>query len=243
MSVARIANRMPRAGRCNPGEWHLSGSGVTAKMQRQYEDILDSLRHYHRYRSDAKRKQVAAATVRKLAHHNPLNQDERRAEEMAESFHGRPVREIIELEEREVYTANAGVLGELEALYILTEDGRHSQKIEFDFDEGGDDNILVMAADDHNIEFAGGDQEIEWQKIEGASHAEKFIVLVGPVCEIDYFADKHHLGDDDQKYGSPYYHYFGDEGGDLPWLAYDTRNVKLILVGGDYTVEPEGITG
>lgn len=227
----------------NPHAHHLAGSGVTEKMQRQYADILQSLRHYHRYRSDAKRKQVAAATVRKLAHHNPLNEAERRAEEMAESFHGRPVRDIIEIEEREVYSEWAGVLGELQRLDILMEDGRNFQSIEFDWEEGGRDNVMVVAGDDHNIEFVGGDQSIPWQEIEGASKTEKNIVIVGPVCEIDYFADKHHLGNDEQKYGITYFHEFGDEGGDLPWLAYDTRNEKLLLQGGDYTIEPEGITG
>ena len=80
----RIANRMARYGRANPGQKHLAGSDVTPKMQRQYSDILESLRHYHRYRSDAKRKQVAAATVRKLAHHNPLSIAEQQAEQLAE---------------------------------------------------------------------------------------------------------------------------------------------------------------
>ena len=35
----------------------------------------------------------------------------------------------------------------------------------------------------------------------------------------------------------------GDAYDALPWLVYDRRNVKLLLVGGHYTVEPESITG
>ena len=77
-------------------------------------------------------------------------------------------------------------------------------------------------------------------------------MLVGPVYEIVYFADKHHLtGPKQQKTGMEYFHEFGEDEGfvkgdafdQLPWLVYDRRNVKLLLVGGSYTIEPEGITG
>ena len=93
--TARISNRMPRAGRANPGRHHLAGRDVTMRMQRQYEDILDSLRRAHRYGSDAKRKQVAAATVRKLAenpgHHHLAGADvtpkmQRQYEDILESL-------------------------------------------------------------------------------------------------------------------------------------------------------------
>jgi hypothetical protein len=244
MSSPRISYRMARMAR-NPGRRHLAGSDVTPKMQRQYEDILQSLRHYGRYRSDAKRKQVAAATVRKLAHHNPLNAEEHRAERLAEEFHGRPAREFIEVEEHEAYDEYGAVLGELERLDILMEDGHSFQSIQFDFVLGSDDNVLVVGdPDKQNIEFVGGDQDIPWREVEGASEAEKNLVIVGPVCEIDYFADKHHLeGPAEQQHGITYYHEFGDEGGELPTLLFDRRNTKLLLAGGDYTIEPEGITG
>lgn len=242
--MARIAHRLPRQGRMNPGRRHLAGADVTAKMQRQYEDILESLRHYGRYRTDAKRKQVAAATVHKLAHRNPLNQDEQRAHELAEEFHGRAPREIIEVEERETYNEYGAVLGYLERLDILMDDGHTFVPIEFDFEPGSEENVIVMADPaGKNIEFVGGDQDIPWQEIEGVQ-ADKNLVLIGPVCEIDYFADKHHLsGPASQKNGITYYHEFGDEGGELPYLVFDTRNSKLLFVGGDYTIEPEGITG
>src|SRR5215467_11463128 len=63
----------------NPGRKHIAGKDVTAKMQRQYEHILKSLRSGHYFKTDAKRKQVAAATVRKLAH-NPLEPYDREYE-------------------------------------------------------------------------------------------------------------------------------------------------------------------
>ena len=245
MAYARVSNRMRRDGRANPGMKHLAGADVTAKMQRQYADILASLRHYHRYSSDEKRKQVAAATVRKLAKSNPLNGDEQGAIAIAEDFHGRPVTEFVDIEEREVYTKFGGQLGELMRLDILMEDATHYQTINFDFEPGAPDNIrLISDKSRKNIEFVGGDQAFDWQGIEGASESEKNLVLVGPVVEIDYWADKYHLGGTAAEQGGyTYFHKFGDEGGEIPWLIYDTRNEKLLFVGGDYTIEPEGITG
>ena len=100
MSRPRIANRLGRYGKRNPGQHHLAGEDVTAKMQRQYEDILASLRARHQFASDRKRKQVAAATVRKLAH-NPS--EEIGEQELSEAFHGRAARGMYEVTETEEY--------------------------------------------------------------------------------------------------------------------------------------------
>jgi len=64
----------------NPGRKHIAGKDITAKMQRQYEHVLESLRASRTFgRDDKKRKSVAAATVRKLAH-NPLEPYDREYE-------------------------------------------------------------------------------------------------------------------------------------------------------------------
>lgn len=213
MSAAKIANRLARSGRGRSR----GGGGV----------MLQRSPHLgRRYRS----------------RRNPDN--ERIAEAIARNFHGRPVRGFTEIDETEIYSEYGGQLGELMRLDILMENGRDSQSIVFDFEQGAEDNVLMFAPDDHNIEFVGGDQDFPWWKIEGATQSDKNIVLVGPVCEVDYFADKHHLsGPKEQKEGITYFHEFGDEGGELPTLLFDTRNKKILFAGGDYTIEPEGITG
>lgn len=239
----RIHHRGGRVGRLNPGQQHLAGADVTSRMQRQYEDILASLRESHRYRSDRKRKQVAAATVRKLAMNpSPLAE----AERIVEQFHGREARGDFEVTETEVYDEVGGILGYLSRLGILDLAGTHQTPISFHYDpDTPEDNILVVATDENNIEFVGGDQYFDWQDVEGASTSElKNLVFVGPCAQIDYWADKHHLtGPAQQRDGMIYYHPFGEEGGELPWLIFDVRNEKLIFVGGDYRIEPEGITG
>ena len=241
--------RLPRF--ANAGRKHLAGADVTAKMQRQYERILGSLRSKHRYTSDAKRKQVAAATVRSLQS-NPGELE--RAERLAEAFHGRPPRETIEVLETEHYDEYGSILGYLEELVItLDEDDEYVQGIQFPYSEargrtknGPDNRDTVLAVSNPagtNIEFVGGDQDIAWRKVEGSSAADdKYLVMVGPVLKIAYFTDKHHLtGPISQAQGTPYEHEFGEEGGELPYLIFDRRNTKLLLVGGSYTIEPEGI--
>ena len=75
-----------------------------------------------------------------------------------------------------------------------------------------------------------------------AGEAGKYLVYVGMVWAVSYFADKHHLsGPKSQKNGIEYRHEFGEEGGELPHLIYDARNAHLILAGGSYVIEPEGI--
>lgn len=241
MAAAKIANRLGRLGKANPGRQHLVGADVTARMQRQYEHILTSLRESHRYPSDAKRRQVAAATVRKLAG----NPDERAAaERLAERFHGRPAQGEFDVLERETYDQYGSVLGYLVELWILCEDGRHATPIRFPYDtDQPQDNILLISnTKGTNIELVGGDQRIlKWQSIEGASTDEsKYLAMIGPLYEIVYWADKHHLeGPEKQKSGMEYFHDWEE----LPFLVFDTRNIRLLLIGGSYTIEPEGITG
>lgn len=259
MASPRIANRMFRQGRQNPGRRHLKGADVTGGMQRQYEHVLQSLRERHRFSSDAKRKAVAAATVRKMRQ-NPSAlsslfrnlgiglDDESRAELLAQEFHGRPVRETIELEEREVYDTDVSGLGLLKELEILMEDGESVIPIRFSDDNDptiDEDTVFVVSNPaGTNLEFIGGDQDIDWQRMDGASPEDKYLVWVGPVYSITYYTDKHHLsGPKSQANGTPYNHEFGDEGGELPCLIFDRQNRKLLLVGGEYTITPEGIAG
>jgi hypothetical protein len=238
--TARMGNVFGRQGRVNPGREHLAGADVTAKMQRQYEDILRSSRKYHRYGSDAKRKQVAAATVRAMAQHNPNGEE--RARRLTEDFHGREPREVLELIETEYYDEWVSILGFLEELNILTDDGDYAVPIRFKYGKNDPDSVLMVAPDLYNIEFLGGDQDIEWQQIDGATEEAKNLVSVGPVLTIAYWADKHHLsGPKSQASGTPYEHEFGEEGGELPYLVFDRRNQRMLLVGGDYIITPEGI--
>ena len=227
-------------------------------MQRQYTHILQSLRQHHRYSSDRKRKQVAAATVRKMQQNPGVLtslfrnlgiglDDESRAEMLAEDFHGRPVRDVIDVDEPEVYDEHLSVLGHLKELRILMDDEDTFIPIRFAYDDDpvNEESVFVVSNPaGTNIEFIGGDQDIDWQNVDGSSVEGKYLIAVGPVLSIAYYTDKHHLsGPKSQAYGTVYEHEFGETGGELPFLVFDRLNTKLLLVGGNYTVEPEGIDG
>lgn len=262
MRAARYTNRIGRTGRQNPGRRHLAGEDVTAAMQRQYLAILESLRARHEYESDAKRKQVAAATAREMHLSNPSLGDmlghfgigssgAGGAQNLTEGFHGRPVRDVIDVEEREEYDEHGAILGYLIELEVLTPDGRHQIPINFAYDRAGmqpETVFLVGNAARNQILFIGGDQDIGdmWDGQEIVKPSE----YLGPVWAISYFADKHHLeGPAAQKEGIEYRHKFGPRGEKrhefrtYPHLIYDARNRKLHLIGGEYTIEDEGITG
>ena len=234
-----IANRVGRFGRMNPGRKHIAGSDITPHMQHAYEQILKSIRERGDY--PGREKEVAARIVRSKLAHNPGEAEARR---LAEEFHGRMSRGEFQVTETEVYDEFGGVLGYLSKLGILDPDGRHFNPIDWPYDaDVPEENILVIATDEHNIEYVGGDQDFDWQNMPGASTSElKNLIFVGPVVRIEYWADKHHLsGPKQQEDGMIYYHDFGEENGELPYLVFDTRNIKLIFAGGDYRITPEGI--
>jgi hypothetical protein len=237
-----IANKRGRMGRVNPGRRHISGD-IPMKYQRMYEHVLASARERGEY--PGREKEVAARTVRKyLSQHNPESLAE--ATRIAEDFHGRMARGDFDVTETEIYDEFGGVLGYLSKLGILDPDGKNQNPISWPYDpDVPEENILVVATDENNIEYIGGDQRFDWQNVPGSSTSElKNLVFIGDVWEIEYWADKHHLsGPKSQKQGIIYYHTFGEEGGDLPYLVYDTRNAKLLFVGGDYRITPEGIAG
>ena len=149
--------------------------------------------------------------------------------------------------EEDAYETSGAVLGYLVELGIMADDDRSEIPIRFPYDpQEPENNILVVSnPQGTNIEFVGGDQDINWRAVDGASAMnEKHLIMVGPVEEIVYWADKHHLsGPKEQKNGMEYYHDFGEDTDELPWLIFDRMNTRLLLVGGAYTIEPEGITG
>jgi len=84
--------------------------------------------------------------------------------------------------------------------------------------------------------FVGPGQEVDLEQSFPEVDPTKESVVLGPVKKIEYHTAKQHLGKAD-KIAGPYVHTFGEEGGTLPLLCYDTVNQLLSLVGGTYHID------
>lgn len=170
---------------------------------------------------------------------------ERTPKEITEGFHGRESTDETEILEEEIYPDELAGLGLLVELEIC--DSQDSDKvvpIKFNYSKAED--AVILACDrEGNIEFVGGDQDLELGDLEaklGELPKEKAKVKLGYVYTISYFSDKFHLeGPKYQEKGTEYIHQFAEEGGELPCLIYDFRNKKMELVGGSYVISDEGI--
>jgi hypothetical protein len=164
---------------------------------------------------------------------NPLEQ----ATSMYESFHGRPSKEVVEVDETVHYHEALAELGELKQLRVKARDGSVVYLSGF----GGS----LLCADEQGTQLfiRGGDQSVDLGEFGISDPHEK--EDLGEVKQIRYFTTKDHLGSEGGT--ATFYHDFGEE--DLergerprrPRLVYSVRDKLLSLVGGGYTIKPEGI--
>lgn len=152
---------------------------------------------------------------------------------MSEKFHGRKALEEFDIDETEEYDKNLAVLGDLVELNVIDPDKPNT---EFTISFKKDRPFLCCNAEGSQLEIVGGDQSLPFPD------NGKYLIELGPIRTISYFTDKHHLeGPKNQRDGVEYEHEFGEEGGKLPCAVYNTRSQKILIVGGDYTIEEEGI--
>jgi hypothetical protein len=160
------------------------------------------------------------------------------AAEMSERFHGRPVTEVLDIEEQVHYHEHLAELGELERLKVKALDGGIVTLTQFD------GAILCSNEDGSQLYIRGGDQAVDPASfaVEKPYHDKEDL---GEVVKIWYFTTKEHLGD--QGGTASYHHEFGEEDRERgtrprrPRLEYSTRDQRLSFSGGAYAVEPEGI--
>jgi hypothetical protein len=171
---------------------------------------------------------LALATGKARQIKNP--EDMGPASAMYESFHGREPARIIEHTENFDYRAQLAELGKLLELRIKITGGDKATL------DGFGNCQVACDPDGKNIAFLGGSQAIDLDALEIES--DKDLIELGEVTYIAYFAKKgfHNFEPID------YTHHFGEVDGIRPILTYDSFNRKLFLIGGNYSVKPEGIT-
>lgn len=172
-----------------------------------------------------------ARTARRLSNpRRPNHTDEEldAAARLSAKFHGRAATKVREVEELEYQPDTLADLGALKELHVMTPAGGRM----FPFSSGV---RLACTPDGRQLYIVGGDQELDLAalKIPERGNAE-----VGEVAFIVYRTRKgfHNFEKTD------YSHKFGEaRGGQRPTLGYDAYNKRMFLVGGSYTVKPEGI--
>lgn len=147
---------------------------------------------------------------------------------VSESWHGRGVKRVREVEESYRVRTDLADLGGLQELVL---DRAWPNVLCF----GKDVRVCATPAGPDNISrqlyFEGGKQKIDLEAAGITELHDK--VPLGEVISITYWAKKDHLGTTED----PWEHQFGDEGGDRPLLVYDCLNKRLELVGGSYYID------
>ena len=135
------------------------------------------------------------------------NSGESEAKIFAEEFHGRAVRDVIQLDEIEKTPTNLAVIGDLYELEIVP---LHDEKLVFELNlekEIWNKKTLVKVCCDakgEQIYFVGGNQNLQ-QVISKLYQVEKLTSrfwLVGWVEAITYWTDKYHLDYEDKPWWS-----------------------------------------
>jgi len=161
------------------------------------------------------------------------------AEDLYTSFHGRGPHRIGTFDLSTSVPTDVAELGGLLKIKLIGR-GRMLQQIKFTREEGVH---LAADPDSQSLYVIGEKQQLpenclEEMEREWGEAACKDQIILGTIKEITYEAKK---GFD--KYETiDYYHELGEETGERPLLVYDRRDHRLLIVGGAYTVKPEGIT-
>ena len=94
--------------------------------------------------------------------------------------------------------------------------------------------LLSSNEDGTQLYLVGGDQSLDLDALGiNGDMATKELVTIGDVCKIHYETEK----DFDKFELIQYHHELGEETGDLPVLAYDRLNKRLLFIGGAYKIE------
>lgn len=171
---------------------------------------------------------------------NPLDT----ATKAYEGFHGEAPTKTTVVQERVHYHKDVWQIGALVLLKVKLPSDRwqpglkNTAEIEFDYEAK---NPVRMCANEDRTQLllVGGDQAVDVKVFAlnpKTPHEKEFL---GWLTDAWYFTDKKHLGN--QGGVAIYKHRLGEEGGELPMLVYRTRDKRLEIVGGSYTIPDEGI--
>jgi hypothetical protein len=219
-------------------------SELTRAIDRFYYAALDEGFKPSEAQSFAEKRSVPEAE-KILKRNNPEpagdgSEEYQQALRTAELFHGRPVKEQIEVEEK-IRTHDWYVsIGPLIKLIIKPITKKPKKRVPLPFHQTEDGQVhLFCSPDGLQFYLRGGDQELDLDAF-GMGEGSKWYrdhILIGEAVEITYR--------DKKKFNSfkltDWYHKLGEETGDKPTLAYDSFAKKLSIIGGAYRIEMQDL--
>ena len=126
-------------------------------------------------------------------------------------------------------------LGHVLALYVKPAGGGQVQHINF----GKSRPIAVSDESARQIWFVGGDQDITPALGSfGRRQRSDGLYELGECRRIDYKQRKEHVPN---PASDEWRHEFGEDSGVRPVLLFDARSKRLLLEGGEYRIQSEGI--
>lgn len=169
----------------------------------------------------ATKRNVKKTTKRAVARKSSKRVNKRRnseasdVQQLYESFSGRPQDSVVDVVTPAGTPKHVGLAGDLLKL--------KAEKLTIDYNEPTDGEVLVY---DRNQNLYVGNMSNEFEPNQNFGHLEV----------VHYGAVKQHISPEYIEY----YHHFGEEGGNMPTLRTDSEG-NLIISGGDYGVESDGI--
>ena len=170
---------------------------------------------------------------------NPPNPEDA-AQDMYESFHGKPATSQVLVKEEYHVHEHLATLGVLVSFRVATVTGLdaevESSDAAGDFDEvGADDKTVFLASNEQGTQlyFVGGDQSLDLARLKFTGDLVKDDMVIGILYEVTYRTRKKF----DKFQLTEYYHELGEETGDQPFLRYDSLSPHLAISGGKYKIK------
>ena len=171
--------------------------------------------------------------------------DTRAAEQLFEDFHGFPSTGETVYETVEWEPDSYGQLGDLVEIKVATIHGKDITVAAPDPATGDLASVVKLAgAEDPDepgtfkqLYFIGGNQGLDVTRMGFSSSEKRHHMLIGVLYELTYQTKKKF-----HKFKlTDYYHHLGEDTKNQPCLIYDPYSCRMAVVGGDYSIRPEGI--
>ena len=155
------------------------------------------------------------------------------AVKLFQSFHGKDPKEIVEEQRSAAMRLDYTALGDLDYILVELASGE-VEEINFEADQVK----LASSANGKQLYCIGGNQNLNGVLDKFTDDTSKDLFDLGEAMEVQYRARKA-VGNFEP---IAWFHKFGEEGGQPPRLGYDKLRQEVFFIGGEYHVEPEGIT-